>query len=119
MQQFSKLTNVYFLIVSILQGLKEISITGGKSAMASTLAFTVAMQMAKDGYEDFKRSQTDTKENNTPVKVYCYKEKKFMDRSWSDLRKGDIVLIEPREEDEASCKIPADMVLIASSNLKG
>lgn len=38
--------------------------------MALPLAFVVALSMIKDAYEDYKRHQSDSKENNMVTLVY-------------------------------------------------
>lgn len=53
--QFSKMANVYFLIITFMQCIKTISISAGKPAMALPLGFIVFLSMLKDAYEDYKR----------------------------------------------------------------
>ena len=61
--QFSKMANVYFLIVSILQCIPNITITNGQPTTLFPLAFVVIVSMIKDLYEDVKRSRSDREEN--------------------------------------------------------
>ena len=53
--QFSKMANVYFLIIAFMQCIPSISISGGKPAMALPLGLIVFISMLKDAYEDYKR----------------------------------------------------------------
>ena len=55
LNQFSKMANVYFLIISFMQCIKSISISGGAPAMAFPLTIIVLISMLKDAYEDYKR----------------------------------------------------------------
>lgn len=57
--QFTKMANVYFLIVSILQCIPNITITNGQPTTLFPLAFVVIVSMIKDLYEDVKRSRSD------------------------------------------------------------
>jgi len=47
-----------------MQTIREISISGGKSAMALPLTIVVIVSMIKDAYEDYKRHINDDAENN-------------------------------------------------------
>ena len=55
LNQFKKMANVYFLVMSFLQTFESISISDGKSVMAFPLAAVVIVSMIKDAYEDYKR----------------------------------------------------------------
>jgi phospholipid-transporting ATPase len=57
--QFNKGSNVYFLIITFMQMIELISISGGKPAMAMPLCFVVAVSMIKDAFEDYKRHKSD------------------------------------------------------------
>lgn len=68
--QFMKAPNIYFLLISFLQTIRLISISGGKSVQAVPLAAVVVVSMIKDAFEDYKRHQSDGKENNAQALVY-------------------------------------------------
>ena len=55
MEQFSKLANVYFLLIALMQMLPTISISGGKPVMLMPLSFVILVSMVKDIFEDCKR----------------------------------------------------------------
>jgi phospholipid-transporting ATPase len=55
LNQFKKLANVYFLVISFMQTIKSISISDGKSVMAIPLTIVIGISMIKDAYEDYKR----------------------------------------------------------------
>lgn len=67
--QFTKMANVFYLIIMFLQMIDLISITGGKPVMLYPLTFVVAVSMIKDISEDFKRHKSDQKENYRRVLV--------------------------------------------------
>ena len=69
LMQFQKAPNIYFLIISIMQTFAVISISNGKSAMAMPLVIIVLLSMIKDAYEDYKRHQSDAKENDATTLV--------------------------------------------------
>ena len=52
MEQFSRLANAYFLIIAILQSIKELSYSGGSPIMLLPLAFVVSLNGLKDIYEE-------------------------------------------------------------------
>lgn len=62
--QFSKAANFYFLIISIMQTIEVISITGGVPANLPPLCGIVLISMIKDGYEDYIRYKRDEAENS-------------------------------------------------------
>lgn len=57
--QFSKAPNIYFLLITFMQMIDAISISGGKPAMALPLVCIVTVSMIKDAFEDFKRHKAD------------------------------------------------------------
>ncbi|KAJ3045970.1 hypothetical protein HK097_001086 [Rhizophlyctis rosea] len=61
--QFSKIANLYFLIVSALQLLPGVSPTG-KYTTVAPLAVFVGLAMAREAWDDWQRSKQDTADNN-------------------------------------------------------
>lgn len=66
--QFSRLSNAYFLVISILQMIPGFSTTGQFTTIIPLLLFVV-ISMTKEGYDDFKRYRMDKAENNNKAKV--------------------------------------------------
>ncbi|KAK3297334.1 uncharacterized protein B0H64DRAFT_431297 [Chaetomium fimeti] len=66
--QFSKLANFYFLIIGILQMIPGLSTTGTYTTIGPLIAF-VALSMAKEGYDDYRRYRLDKLENRSSVSV--------------------------------------------------
>lgn len=64
MAQFTKLSNIYFIGIALLQMVKAISISGGKPVMIAPLAIVIGLSMIKDIFEDHKRYKEDQKENH-------------------------------------------------------
>ena len=90
-----------------------ISISNGKPAMAAPLAFVVSVSMIKDAFEDYKRHQSDKKENNTECQVIDRHTGRFAPMMWKNIHCGDIVRV---DQDHF---IPCDLVLLSSSDEKG
>lgn len=65
--QFTKMSNVYFLLMTFLQIIPEISTTGGQPTMAIPLGLMILISMVKDIIEDWKRKSQDSQENNRKV----------------------------------------------------
>jgi phospholipid-transporting ATPase len=57
MEQFSRLVNVYFLAIAVLQTFKIVSYSGGNPVILLPLSFVVLLNGLKDLYEDFKRKK--------------------------------------------------------------
>ncbi|KAK4099549.1 phospholipid-translocating P-type ATPase [Parathielavia hyrcaniae] len=62
--QFSKLANFYFLVVGTLQMIPGLSTTGTWTTIGPLFAF-VALSMAKEGYDDYRRYKLDKLENRS------------------------------------------------------
>lgn len=112
-EQFSKLANVYFLLISFMQMIPIISISGGKPVMLMPLAFVIIVSMIKDIFEDYKRHKSDNQENYKQVLVYDPLTKEFVKQHWRSLKVGQIVKVLCDEF------FPADLVLLKSSEPKG
>ncbi len=109
-EQFKKPANDYFLVLSILQVIKPISISEGQPTILLPLVFVIIVAMIKDFFEDWKRTVSDREENNSPVNVF--KNGQFVQDMSKNLMTGEIVKV---NRDQF---IPADLLLICSSNKK-
>ena len=69
MLQFSKMANLYFLIMLCMELYKPISDSDGAPVLALPLATVVGISLVKDLYEDIKRHLSDRDENNRKTKV--------------------------------------------------
>lgn len=109
--QFQRISNIYFLIMSILSGMYF----SPKSpfSMAGTFAAVLFFTMLKEGYEDYYRHKQDSAVNS----VICHKLHRdlriLIDIQTKDLKVGDLVQVKENEY------FPADLLLISSSDPKG
>lgn len=110
-EQFSKIANVYFLILTCLQMVKPISITNGFPSILPPLSFIVLLTAIKDAYEDYKRFKADEEENNKVTQVYD-NTGKFTPKKWRDVKVGDLVRVDKNEF------FPCDLVLLAASDYR-
>ena len=111
--EFSRLANSYFLIIAVLQTIKEISYSNGIPLILIPLTLVVCLNGAKDLYEDFKRKESDNKENNSKCYIFDSVLKKFIEKKWHEIKHGDIVKILKDEQ------IPADLLLLTTSEESG
>ena len=88
MEQYSRLANVYFLIIAILQSIREVSYSGAMPLILIPLSVVVILNGIKDLYEDFKRKKSDIEENNKITLVYNKDERKFVFKKWRDIKLG-------------------------------
>jgi len=59
-EQFSKMANVYFLFILVLQVIPPISISGGQPTIILPLLFVIAVSALKDMSEDYSRHKSDS-----------------------------------------------------------
>lgn len=110
--QFSRLANVYFLIISFLQvGPWDLTPTS-KFATAGPFAVILALNMLREIWEDRARHKADGEVNGREVQVV--KSSGQIDQvKWADVVVGDIVNVKCNNE------FPADLVLLSSSGDQG
>ena len=111
-EQFTKMSNIYFIIIAILQCFPEISNANGKPIILMPLCIVVIVNSIKDFYEDWKRKKSDDEENNRKVEVYDLDMEKFIIKKWKDVFVGNIIKVKKGEY------FPADCVLISSTDRK-
>ena len=108
--QFSKLANLYFLCVSILQMIPNLSTTGTYTTLVP-LMFFVGISMAKEGYDDIRRNRLDREENERTARVLrtssaSSSSTEWQEKSWTNVRVGDAVQLKRNDD------IPADLILL-------
>lgn len=69
--QFSKLGNFYFLVVGIVQTIPGLSTVGTWTTIAPLGVF-VALSIAKEGYDDWRRYELDKAENRSAAWVLAH-----------------------------------------------
>ena len=111
MEQFSSMANVYFLIISILQSVKEISYSNGSPIMLIPFSLIILINGVKDVYEDWKRKKMNDLDNQRLCQIYDNNNHKFIYKKWEDIKLGDIIKINKNEV------IPCDMILLESKGI--
>ncbi|KAK1664309.1 hypothetical protein QYE76_052468 [Lolium multiflorum] len=113
-EQFRRLSYLYFLAITVLNQLPQVAVFG-RGASALPLAFVLLVTAVKDAYEDLRRHRSDRAENNRLAAVLSAPPAaaEFAPRKWKHLRVGDVVRVESSET------LPADMVLLATSDATG
>ncbi|KAF4120671.1 phospholipid-translocating ATPase [Geosmithia morbida] len=113
--QFSKLGNFYFLVVGIIQLVPGLS-TVGRWTTIAPLGVFVALSMAKEGYDDWRRYQLDKSENRSPAWVLSggvrqnpqNRPTKFHGKAWQDdAAAADAAKASQAEEGAAAAAAPA------------
>jgi len=112
LEQFSKPSNFYFLIIGLLQIFPAISNSNNLPTIYLPLFVIIMISMIKDCFEDLKRHNSDKEENNR--KVLCLQtNKEFKAISWEELRVGNVIKIMQGEY------LPSDLLLLDTNGIKG
>ncbi|KAF0989476.1 hypothetical protein HZS_1765, partial [Henneguya salminicola] len=103
--QFGKLTNVYFLIIGLMEQIPGVSPVG-RFVTLVPLSLVLFVSAIKEIVEDIKRRKSDIRMNSLKCEVFS----RFWNRStWGEITVGDIVRV------SAGQTFPADLILIATS----
>eukprot|EP00931_Biecheleriopsis_adriatica_P071564 TRINITY_DN4543_c0_g2_i1.p1 TRINITY_DN4543_c0_g2~~TRINITY_DN4543_c0_g2_i1.p1 ORF type:complete len:1125 (+),score=195.71 TRINITY_DN4543_c0_g2_i1:99-3473(+) len=107
-QQFHRIANVYFLVISCLVCLEFSPVQPASTALpfAGVLLWTAL----KDMYEDRKRQRDDDHVNLSKTWKFDIPSKQFVLTCWRDLLVGDIIL------SFAGDMFPADLMLAGAQN---
>jgi phospholipid-transporting ATPase len=110
-EQFSKYANLFFLFTALIQQVPGVSPTNQYTTILP-LSVVLLASAFKETQEDLKRHQSDRELNSRGAKV-LRGDLTFEERKWRNLKVGDIVRLESDDF------IPADLVLVASSEPEG
>ncbi|EGR30447.1 phospholipid-translocating p-type flippase family protein, putative [Ichthyophthirius multifiliis] len=112
-QQFTKLTNIYFLFIGLLQTVPQISTSYSIPLIFVPLIIIISISAIKDFYEDYKRMKSDKIENNLLVEVLMKDYSCFQNIYCQDLYPGHIIKVNKNQQ------FPADILLLYSSEIGG
>ncbi|XP_020009009.2 phospholipid-transporting ATPase IK-like [Castor canadensis] len=105
-EQFHRMSNLYFLLIVILQAIPEIS-TLPWFTLFAPLVCLVIIRASRDLVDDIGRHRSDRAINNRPCQIL--RGKSFTWRKWKNLCVGDVVCL------RKDSIVPADLLLLAST----
>uniref|UniRef100_A0A8C7R802 Phospholipid-transporting ATPase n=1 Tax=Oncorhynchus mykiss TaxID=8022 RepID=A0A8C7R802_ONCMY len=111
-QQFHRVANLYFLFLVMLNWVPVVEAFQKEITMIPLVVVLIVIAI-KDALEDYRRYRFDQKVNNNIATIYSKKQQTYVDQRWQDVRVGDFVRLSCNEI------IPADMLLLYSSDLHG
>jgi phospholipid-transporting ATPase len=109
-EQFSKYSNLFFLVTAIIQQVPNISPTN-KYTTIGPLFVVLMVSAVKEAIEDIKRHNSDKDLNRSKAQVL--QGGSFVEKKWYQVKVGDIVRVTSGQP------IPADLILFASSEPEG
>jgi phospholipid-translocating P-type ATPase (flippase) len=112
LESFRKLANAYFLMVALLQCIKQISNTNGLPTVMPVVIFILAVDAVFVLMEDSSRRKADKIANSARTQKLDA-QGAFAQITWKDVIVGDIVKVCNREA------IPADLLIVAVSEPSG
>uniref|UniRef100_G1QMV4 P-type ATPase N-terminal domain-containing protein n=1 Tax=Nomascus leucogenys TaxID=61853 RepID=G1QMV4_NOMLE len=105
-EQFHRVSNLYFLLIIILQSIPDIS-TLPWFSLGAPMVCLLFIRAARDLVDDIGRHKSDRAINNRPCQILMGKS--FKRKKWQDLCVGDVVCL---RKDNI---VPADVLLLAST----
>ncbi|XP_058138140.1 phospholipid-transporting ATPase IK [Dasypus novemcinctus] len=105
-EQFHHTSNLYFLLIIILQTIPEIS-TLPWFTLFAPLVCLLGIRASRDLVDDIRRHRSDKAINNRPCQILWGRS--FLWKKWRDLCVGDVVCL------RKDSIVPADLLLLASS----
>lgn len=113
-EQFTRFSNAYFLLVGILYCIDDISpvVASGRYAGLGVLSVVVAISGVKEAIEDGRRYKQDRSVNRARTEILGGKGGAGGDR-WDSVNVGDIVKVRSGET------FPADLLLLSSASEDG
>ena len=113
--KFKRAANVFFLVISILQQVPNVSPTGQWTTLGPLMCI-LSISALREIAEDYRRQRDDDQTNNDisqKLTVTAEGVVNWVKVRWKDIQVGDILKI------TSSRQFPADLILLASSEPKG
>lgn len=108
--QFKFFMNMFFLVTALTQLIPQLKV-GLIITYIGPLIFVLALTMAKEAFDDYKRYRRDLEANNKKYRVL--RADGYTELQSAELLVGDIVEIKGKD------RIPADMILLYSEDDQG
>jgi phospholipid-transporting ATPase len=109
----TKIANVYFLGISLLQCVRPISNTGGVPTTMLPLSIVVLVDAIFQIREDMSRHKADKVANSTLATRFVSRSKQWVSTEWHLLQVGDYVKVHSREQ------FPCDLLIVAVAEKEG
>ena len=93
LEQFSKMANLYFLVMCFLQMIPVVTITNGTPTVLPPLFFVLFVSAVKDLIEDYGRHKADEAENLSHTLVLNCETRRFEQRRWKEITVGQLVKV--------------------------
>ncbi|XP_073439563.1 phospholipid-transporting ATPase VD [Dendrobates tinctorius] len=111
-EQFHRAANLYFLLLVFLNWVPVVEAFQKEITMIPLIVVLTIIAI-KDGLEDYRKHKLDKVINHILTRVYCRKERKYVECYWKDVQVGNFIKL------QCDDIIPADMVLLHSSDPDG
>ncbi|RWS16411.1 putative phospholipid-transporting ATPase IA-like protein [Dinothrombium tinctorium] len=111
-EQFRRYSNIFFLMIALLQQIPNVSPTG-RFTTAVPLFCILFVSAVKEIFEDIKRHAADRSVNSALALVLNSDTGKWDHKQWKDIAVGDIVKCTNEQF------FPSDLLLLASSEPNG
>ncbi|CAD5221755.1 unnamed protein product [Bursaphelenchus xylophilus] len=110
LEQFRRYSNVFFLVIALLQQIPDVSPTG-RLTTAVPFLIILSLSALKEIFEDIKRRRMDSMVNN--YSVFVLRGNEWVETWWRNVAVGEVVKL------EAGDAFPADLILLSSSEPQG
>ena len=108
--QFKRVSNIYFIIIAILNMIPAISPLYSAISLVP-IVFVLLVSLIREGYEDYQRTKFDKSQNSILVTVY--RNNDWIQVPSQKLEIGELIYVKQND------LFPADLVLIDSSLKEG
>jgi len=111
-EQFRRYSNIFFLIIALLQQIPNVSPTG-RYTTAVPLLSILTVSAIKEIFEDIKRHSADRSINKTKALVLNKYTYQWESKYWMDIQVGDVIKVINENF------FPSDLLLLSSSEPNG